>query len=64
MMFRSPSQPEGYKIKLLSRRLDSPGDQWHEAEHIVHISGRNKWVNLAIVSGSNCVRGLAVDYFT
>ena len=51
----SPSQPEGYKVKLLARRLDSPGDQWHEAEHIVHIAGRNRWANLAIVSGSTAL---------
>ena len=55
VQFSRPSQPEGYKVKLLARRLDSPGDQWHEAEHIVHIAGRNRWANLAIVSGSTAL---------
>ena len=55
VMFRQPSPSEGYKVKLLARRLDSPGSPWHEAEHIVHIAGRNRWVNLAIVSGSTAL---------
>ena len=55
VQFRRPSPAEGYKVKLLARRLDSPGDQWHEAEHIVHIAGRPWWVNLAVVSGTTAL---------
>ena len=55
VQFRRPSPSEGYKVKLLARRLDSPGDQWHEAESIVHIAGREWWVNMAIVSASTAL---------
>ena len=52
IQFRRPSPKEGYFVKLRARRLDSPGDQWHEAEYIVHIDGRDWWWNAAIVAAS------------
>lgn len=55
VQFRRSSPAEGYKVKLLARRLDSPGDQWHEAESIVHIAGRPWWVNAAMVSGATAL---------